>query len=793
MILKLSKIFLFILLIFFKINVLAQSISGVVTGNSDAGHKDLEVIAISENQQKYSTITNEKGEYEIKLSKSGNYTIEIFQNQDKVFSENVNINNDLRKNFSITAIKNIEGVVIQYQKKLIERKVDRLILNVENSVAATGGDALDAVGKVPGVRVANDNISVIGKSNLMIMIDNRLVQLSGKDLAEYLKTIKSDDIKSIELITNPPAKYSAEGNSGLINIVLKKQKKDTWSTSVKSVYHQATYPTGGVGATLNYNKNNFSLLTNLGYSKGKTAPVEANKIFYPAEIWNTVNRRRDLSDRFNAKIDLEYKSKNITNGIKYAGVFSNPSILDNSVTDIQNITGDELSTLDTKGKADIKDRLHTFNYHFIYDFDEKGKILSVDFDLLNLNSKTSRKFSTVSEGDYLQNSLATGNQKISNYSVNIDMEHPLKNHEINLNYGARFSFIDTKNRYNHFDIADNVLVENMGLTDNFRLKENTQALYVSANKKFASPIEAKIGLRIENTQLEGNSIYNNIITKNNYIKFFPTFYIVYSPDEKNSYSFNYGKRINRPAFDALNPFQWILSPYVYSEGNPSLKPSISDNFEISHTYKSLLISTAFVNFLKNGFNQISIIDENSKVSQNKYLNFINSYDIGLSEILNLTLGKIIATNITGAVFYSHSKSYIPETPDQLNGWNASLSISNDITLNKTKTFFLNISYNINSKGVDNINYVSGTNQLDATLKFLMLDKKLTASLQLNDIMSSNRPEYTTYSNGIKYTFRNYYDNRFLRLALTYSFGGKLENSIQERETKNQEEIDRTIK
>ncbi|WP_294296743.1 outer membrane beta-barrel family protein [uncultured Chryseobacterium sp.] len=787
---KLRKILLFILFICYGIPLFAQNLSGVVTNDSRIGMKDLEIIATKENQQKYSSITNEKGEYNMKGLTPGNYLIEIFQNTNKVFSENLTVSSDITKNYRIEAIKNIEGIVIQHQRKLIERKVDRLILNIENSIAASGGDALDAIGKVPGVRVANENISITGKSNLMIMIDNRLVQLTGNDLTEYLKTIKSDDIKSVELITNPPAKYSAEGNSGLINIVMKKQKKDTWNTSLRSVYHQATYPTGGLGGTLNYNKNNLSLLANLGYTKGKTAPVETNSIFYPTERWNTANKRKDLSDRFNTKLDLEYKSKKITNGLKYNGIFSNPEILDNSVTDIDN---GELTTLNTKGSADIKDRLHTFNYHFIYNIDEKGRILSADFDLLNLNDKTNRRFTTVSEGNTLQNSLAKGNQKVSNYSVNIDMEHPLKEDGINLNYGARFSFITTKNRYNHFDIADDILTENTGLTDYFILKENTQALYASASKKFTVPVEAKFGLRIENTQLEGNSVLRNIITTNNYIKFFPTFYIVYSPDEKNTYSFNYGKRINRPAFDALNPFRWILSPFTYSEGNPILKPSISDNFELSHTYKSILISTLFINFLKDGFNQFSLIDQETKVSQIKYLNFINSYDLGLSEILNINISKNIITNISGTVFYSHSKSYIPETPNQLNGWNANLNISNDVTLNQAKTLSLNITYNISSKGVDNINYVSGINQLDATLKYLMLKKKLTASFQLNDILSSNRPEYTTYSNGLKNTFKNYYDNRFFRLAITYNFGGKLEGTVKERETKNQEEIDRITK
>jgi hypothetical protein len=153
--------------------------------------------------------------------------------------------------------KQIQEVEIQAKKKLVERKIDRLVFNVENSISAIGGDALDALKITPGLRVHNDKISMIGKSGMSVMVDDKLIQLSGEDLINYLKTISSDNIKSIEVITTPPAKYDAEGNSGIVNIKLKKTKPNQWSASFKSSYIQSTYPKGSVGGNFNYKKNKF--------------------------------------------------------------------------------------------------------------------------------------------------------------------------------------------------------------------------------------------------------------------------------------------------------------------------------------------------------------------------------------------------------------------------------------------------------------------------------------------------------------------------------------------------------
>ena len=177
--------------------------------------------------------------------------------------------------------KQIQEVEIVAKKKLIERKVDRLVFNVENSISATGGDALDALKITPGIRVQNNQVSMIGKSGMAVMVDDKLIQLSGDDLVNYLKTIPSDNIKNIEVITTPPAKYDAQGNSGIINIRLKRAKHNSWNSSIRSTYTQTTYPAGSLGGSFNYNKNKISIESDLGYTNGSISPTYNTTFFFP--------------------------------------------------------------------------------------------------------------------------------------------------------------------------------------------------------------------------------------------------------------------------------------------------------------------------------------------------------------------------------------------------------------------------------------------------------------------------------------------------------------------------------
>lgn len=740
--------------------------------------------------------SNENGKFEIE-EKTGNYLVEILYLGNSLFKKNIVLieNIDLgiiKVNNSIT----LQEISILKEKKLIEKKIDRLVFNVENSVAATGGDVLDILRITPRIKVQNDQISMIGKNGMAVMIDDRMTHLSGSDLANFLKTLRSDEIKSIEVITNPPAKYSAEGNSGIINIVTKKQRQDAWNATIRSVYQQATYATGLGGAGFNFKKNKIVLSSNLNYTNGSNAPVENNTIGYSNITWKEQNKRRDFSNSVSARLGLDYKiSDKISTGFIYNYSHNTPEIRDNVNSALLN---PEINTVDsliiTNAKNERKRISNNLNYHFIYDIDTLGRKLSFDFDFFNFKLNSNRVFQTnnyYNDSTPIDNSYRSadnkGIQKITNYSFNLDMEHPFD--WANLNYGGRLSYINTDNNFEYYDLTSDVPIFDTSQSNRFKYEENTQAVYFSAQKEINEKWEAKIGLRVENTQLKGNSVTLNQKNETNYTKLFPTTYLSFVPNDNNSFSLSYNRRINRPNYSLLNPFRWIASPYSYSEGNPYLQPSFSNNVEFEYIFKENYISTLYFSHTDDGFEQTAILDAETNVQQIIPLNFIINKTFGFNQTVILKPFKWLNINFFGDVYYSSTDSKIPVTLDYLKGWNGFFSISNDLILNKEKTFMLNLSYNYTAKGVDNLDYNTSHNQLNASLRALFLEKKLVISLYANDIFSSNRPIYTTYSNNIKNSFRNYYDERFFRLSVVYNFGKSFNRD--NREIKNSDEINRT--
>ncbi|MGG5506912.1 MULTISPECIES: TonB-dependent receptor domain-containing protein [unclassified Myroides] len=788
------------LLFFFLLPTLLFSQSKITGQIFDAESNPIEFATINlqthHNTLVKTEFSDENGKFEIE-EKTGIYFLEISYLGNSLYTKNINLTENI--DLGIIAVDNsikLDGIVITKDKKLIEKKIDRLVFNVENSVTATGGDVLDILKITPRIKVQNDQISMIGKSGMSVMIDDRMTYLSGSDLANYLRTLKSDEIKSIEVITNPPAKYSAEGNSGIINIVTKKQRQDEWNATLRSTYQQATYATGLGGAGFNFKKNKITLSSNLNYTNGSNAPIENNTIDYSNITWKEKNKRRDFSKSVSARVGLDYKISNkISTGFIYNYSHSTPEIRDNATTTLFSPETNFVDSLIiTKAKNERKRISNNLNYHFIYDIDTLGRKLSFDFDFFNFKLNSNRVFQTnnyYNDFTPIENSYSSadnkGIQKITNYSFNLDIEHPFD--WAHLNYGGRLSYINTNNNFEYYDLTSGVPIFDTSQSNQFKYKENTQAVYFSAQKEISEKWEAKIGLRIENTQLKGNSITLNQENESKYTKLFPTAYLSFVPNDNHSFSLNYNKRINRPNYNLLNPFKWIASPYSYSEGNPYLQPSFSNNIELEYIFKENYITTLYFSHTDDGFEQTAILDAETNIQQTTPLNFIINKTFGFNQTIILKPLKWLNINFFGDVYYSSTDSKIPVTLDYLKGWNGFFSISNDLILNKEKTFMLNLSYNYTAKGVDNLDYNTSYNQLNASLRALFLEKKLVISLYANDIFSSNRPIYTTYSHNIKNSFRNYYDERFFRLSAVYNFGKSFKRN--NREIKNSDEINRT--
>ena len=789
---------LLILLIIPIIGFSQNTITGKVVGQTNEPIEYAEVVLQSlDSTAIKSELTNEEGIFTIAEVSNGIYKLNIKYFSENIYSQIIRVEGNLNLETIVTETNLTLGeVVITGKKPLIERKVDRLVFNVENSVAATGGNGLDALKLAPRIKVQNDEISMIGKGSVTVLINDRIVQMSGADLATYLKSLNAEDIKSIEVISNPPAKYSAEGNSGLVNIVLKKSKNDAWNASLRSIYQQATYAKGNVGGSYNMQKGKFQLNTSISYTNGSNAPQETNKIYYPNLTWDEVNNRRDFTDALSTRLGLEYKiNDKLSTGFTYNYITSKPLIKENDQTTLTNPINNNLDSLiTTLGRNEYDKKLNSLNYHIIYDIDTIGRKLSLDIDYFNYKNETNRIFNTQSflpNDQPIPNSLEEarnfGNQDIQNYSANLDMEHPTN--WATYNYGARVSFTETDNLFNYFDIINEDEILNPNFSNQFNYKENTQAFYFSAHKSLSEKWEAKLGLRYEFTQTEGFSQTLNQTNKNDYSKLFPTAYVAFTPNDNHSFSLNYGRRIARPNFGYLNPFRFVNNPYSYSEGNPFLQPAFTDNIEFEYTFKDNLITNIYYSYTDDDFEQVTIIDASTNVQQVIPLNFIVNKMFGITQTFIFKPAKWWDVNASVDVYYSNTTSKIPVTLQYLSGWSGEFNISNDIVLNNKKTLFLNTSLWILTNGVDNLDYNSDDLQLNASIKWLLLEKNLILSLNVQDIINPRGTRYTSFSNGIKNSFRNYYDEQYFRIGLVYNFGKKF--NINSRNSKNQDEQNRT--
>jgi hypothetical protein len=686
-------------------------------------------------------------------------------------------------------------VEITANKKLIERKVDRLVFNVENSVSAAGGDAIDALKVTPGLRVQNDQISIVGKGGVSVMVDDRLLQLSGDELTNYLKSLPSDNIKSIEVITTPPAKYDAEGNSGLVNIKLKKAKKDNISGSLRTSYTQAKYAGGSIGGGLNYQKNRLTITSNLNYANGSTAPYQEYTTYYPDYKWFDENIGRRYTNLLSGRMTADYEIDDKTTiGMEYSGSSSKPIRKGNVISRITNNLTKQLDSLIiTPSRMETEGQNHSLNFHSLTKLDSLGKQFSVDMDYYKSIFDTDNRFSsntffpdgTPVLGRYMSaNTL--NNRNIDIYTTKFDFELPLK--WANLSFGGKLSFIETDNDVSYFDTTNAVPILDITKSNVFNYKENMQAVYISGNKKLSEKWETQIGLRMENTQTKGFSQTLNQTNTNNYLKLFPTFYLTYNANENNSFSLNYSRRVDRPNYRNLDPFRFYLNAYNYSEGNPFLQPYYTDIVEVSYAHKNYY-TQIFANYTTNGIDQVTLVSNDNPVQIVIPYNFFKNLNIGTYQSYTFNKWSWLESNNSLSIYYSKT------TPDLANAalpviskWMAFFNSNNSFVLNKAKTFKAELNFMYLSPSVANSYMASSFYYFDAGFKYSFFNNKLQAAVNFMDIFRTNKSTFTQVVNGVKMESYDYSDTQKVRLSLTWNFGKQL--NTNNRKQSNEEEKSR---
>src|SRR5690606_4090837 len=300
-----------ILMAFSCLAVSAQSeITGTVLEKETQKVLEFAEVILQNNESSIigGTVTNTEGAFNLNI-KEGDYTLQVIYVGQILYTQNIIVAEKSINlgDIEIVNTQELEEVAIVGEKRLVERKIDRLVFNVENSSKASQGDALEVLRVTPGVRVQNDQISMIGKSNLQVMIDDKIIRLSAEELTNFLRSIASEDIMKIEVITTPPAKYEASGNSGLVNIILKQAKKDSWNAQLKASYTQRIYAAGSVGGSFNFNKDKLSIASSINYSDADFFYDQQDNAYFPDGLWSTSTPVKFSNKGLSGRIDLNYQ------------------------------------------------------------------------------------------------------------------------------------------------------------------------------------------------------------------------------------------------------------------------------------------------------------------------------------------------------------------------------------------------------------------------------------------------------------------------------------------------------
>jgi iron complex outermembrane receptor protein len=767
-------------------------ISGRIMSHTESVPFANVVLTDQSTQSIKGVVTDDKGNFELSVPK-GSYKLTVDHMSYDNYSKEIIVEQDQTLEVIVLSEKpnSLETVVVTGAKKRITRKIDRMVVNIENSPIASGGNAFDALKSSPGLVLKNDQISMLGKSGVKIMVDGRMIQLSGEELKTFLNSISASDIKEVEVITTPPAKYEAEGNSGIVNIVYKKGRRNAWNNSTTLTQIQGKYGKQSLNNSFSYQKGKVSSLLTLGYNYGYEHYKELSNIFYSDRNDHLVfNQKAKLND-FSGRLLFDYNVNSTTKiGVQYLGSLTNKSTDDKVDTTILKNSGEVDSYLHGNGNLNNKNKNNLWNAHVEKQLDTIGRKMFIDLDFLDYNKVQDNNIlsknydaNDVVIGTNFDN-LSNSEHKIRNYNAKIDFEHPLK--FVNLSYGAKFSFSDTQYSLNNYDVLNDITQINQ-----FEFKENIQAAYLNGSKKLSDKWEMQLGLRSEYTETKGISRLLDQVNKNDYFKIFPTFYLQYNKSDDNKFIFNYSKRLYRPNYFQLNPARYYISSQLSYMGNPYLTPSYSHNLEVSHIYKDNFTTKLAYFAQTQSFGYIFQANDAAKEQITTAKNYYTKYAYSLTETFQLKITPWWKADNTLFLNYSQSEKTDAAVNAVLkNGFEFYGSINNQITLSKAKSIVGEVNFWYDSPYNDNIYNYTKASSLDIALSFNSLIKNFKLTTGFYDIFNSSRPIMYSQVNGINQNFVSYPNNRYFRISLIYNFGND-KISTQERSFGNEQERNRS--
>lgn len=785
-------------------------VSGLVVqdGNQPVSFATVTLLKANDSSLVKGAIADINGQYEFEQVKEGRYLVAATNmGMTRVFSTVFEVKNSPLKLSTLTlstSSRSLKEVNVTGKKPFVEQRADMTVVNVENSLVSAGGTAMEVLEKSPGVSIdKDDNISLKTKSGVQIMIDGKLTNMSSQDVAQLLRSMPSSNIETIELITNPSAKYDAAGNAGIINIRLKKNKLVGTNGSISLAGAYGLTPKYSGALNLNHRNEKFNLYGSYNYNHrenkqrlGLYRTGTDNGIFTVFDQMSTINNKTDYHG---VKVGLDYfVSKNNTIGVMVDAGFRNGGFPGDAVTNIGNGSRiDSVLKTHTNNNSPWNRQAYNLNYKGV--LDTSGKELNIDLDYARNNDRSNGQiFSNMWDANgknYIHGDTTRSAQPstIEIKTVKADYTMPLKG-QAKLEAGMKLSFVKTDNDARYDSLRNNNWVFDTNRSNHFIYKENVNAAYVNFQKQFRK-FNVQLGLRGEQSNVQGNSVTASKLTDTSYFNLFPSLFVNYNLNKNNLLGISYSRRLQRPSYEDLNPFQMYLDRYTTMSGNPYLRPSYANNIELTHTFKAFLTTSLSYTHTKDLITQVveAGTDPSSgdtTLIRYKYLNVAKSDNVVMSVSFPLPITKWWSsfTYISGN--YSKYQTVVNDAPVSVSAGGFmvrtqhTFTLPNDIAIEGS---FFYMSSQIADEGLFRMKPLYA---FDCGISKSILKKKGSIKLNANDLFNVQRFRGSFENVGRYIAVNSKWESQQFRVSFNYRFGNANVKAARSRKTGLEDEQNR---
>ena len=713
---------------------------------------------------------------------------------------------DVKKDVALGALvipevaQSLDEVVVTARRPTVQRLTDRIVFNVENTVVSQGS-SWDILKSTPGVIINQNDLEIRGQS-ATVYLNDRKMQLSGEEVQDLLQGLTGTAIKSIEVIANPPASYDAEGGP-ILNIITNKSVVPGYKGSINGSYTQAVFPKFSFGTSHYYKTDKLNLFANYSVSpkrelrktaKGINFIDDTNSIF---SIWDTNNEEIKSTTAHTGTVVLDYdfddkNSINITSNLSFNPNQEVESSLDAEIRNAQNQID---STFVTDNSIAADNTNLAFDFAYVRKLNKEGAKLKLNthftsYDEESLQRIDSRYFDENQSFIRDFGFTTASNQDIQIFTGQLDYETPIG--DASFETGIKFSSVDSDNEIDFFNFSgtSDEIVDS-SLSDDFNYNEKVYAAYVSYIKNW-DRWSAKLGLRGELTDAAGTSLNTNQTATQDFFEAFPSLYLLYSLSEKHSFAFDYGRKLDRPRYNDLNPFRTFINENDFEQGNQGLLPSFSNNFNLNYTLNSEFFVDIY--YRDNGRNISDLVfqDNTNLTLRELKQNVLSSNSYGL----DLTYSKSILNPWYVYAYVSlfhEDETFIAEESNNVPFKNevdgVYAYIANYVTLSKDGTFTGEVAFTYLSQLLFG-SYVSDE-QINLTLglRKSLWNNRAVISIAAEDILEQYVPTYTSQYLNQDNFYRRRPETQFIRFGFTYNFGNfKLQDNQRGIDKKERERL-----